>query len=560
MTIPEIENLQWGENKMVETRNGPCIVRSAPPSAQFWNLWNEHKDALQAAGLSISKYGGEWTVNHWQRGEEFLYPALPEISSDVEEPLELLPLVNESNLKPWQPFAVQVCCAAMKRYQVCLNADGTGVGKTFETLGVARERNRRLLVICPKGITVDWVRAAHLMGVEIFTFGWEWMKTGKTPFGYWEMKGKKKVKFKWTVPDDMDIVFDEAQRSASISTQNAELVISAKNQEYPMILLSATIANDPTKMRATGYALGLHRDGREFYDWMIKHGVKQQEFMAGGRTIKVYKFMGSARHLQAIHKSIFPAKGCRRTAESLGAQFPATQVFAKAYDMEEEIAIREEYELMHERVNMLMMDKTKDDKQACILVEILRARQRVELLKVPLFVSLTKDYIEEGNSVFIAVNFVETLSELASQLKITSIISGLSSGKKIIPNYNEFARRNAMDDFQSNKVNIIAGIIAACREGISLHDLHGGHPRVGLFMPTPSAFHLKQLVGRLHRAGGMSPSFQNIVFAANTVEEDVARNLATKLDSMSLIIDGDLQKGIFPAGYSDMRPMEDYEK
>jgi hypothetical protein len=573
MSNPIIDALPWADPKIIETRKGPRAVKAAPPNDQFWEIYRDNKEAMQNAGFSVSRFGGEWKVNWWAKPAG--HYAYPEIAEKVARPAAPLPevlgltsLVYETEIKDnfrFQIPLIQQTVASMNRFGSALNGCGTGVGKTFITLFAAKERHRRILVICPKTIVNDWQRGAFLVGVEVAgIFGWEWLKTGKTPFGHWTYKvlnaGKKnerKVKdaWVWTVPEDVDIVFDEVHRASGMDTQNSDVVVAAKEAGVQMYMLSATVANDPTKMRAVGYALGLHKGHKDYYDWMKEHGVRQETINAGGRKIQIWKFRGGANHLQIIHREIFPTKGCRVRADQLGAAFPHTQILAKAYDMEEAGDIRRAYEEMMARVDEIMASKdmASSERQACILVEILRARQRVELLKIPLFVSLTRDYMEEGNSVFIAVNFLETLEELCKQLNITAFICGLSSGKKIMPGYNEHKRIDAVDEFQANKTNVIAGIIKACREGLNLHDIHGGHPRVSLISPSPSAFDLKQVLGRVARAGGLSPSLQRIVFAGDTIEEEVCENLADKLDQLDLIMDGHLQKGIFPPSYSAYR-------
>lgn len=546
-------NLEWSEPREVSAQGVRKKVRSATPTERFWDLWRVEKETLKKAGVTVSKFAGEWKVTHWQHEGEFVAPTLPEIIA--ESTLDLKSLVNErvlKILKPYQVLPTQVVIAAMERYGVSLNACGTGCGKTFMTLGAAREMGVKLVVICPKSITIDWIRAAFLFDVEIEAFGWEWIKTGKTPYGHWEYsyknkKGGGQVKIKnkwvWTLPDGYALVGDEIHRSSGLDTQNSLIIQEAAANKIPLFMLSATIANDPTKMKASGQALGLH-NGKDFYDWMARNGVHAQNLKIGGRTITIYKFSGSIEHLKVLHRRIFPNKGFRLKAEDI-KDFPSTQIIAKAYEMDESVDIQKAYDEMRSKVDEIMAEKDNPNKQACILVEILRARQKVELLKVPLFVSLTRDALNEGMSVFIAVNFKDTLKELTEQLKIKSIIVG---GQK------DFERRDAIDNFQSNKRRIIIGIIQACREGLNLQDIHGGFPRLSLISPTQSAFDLKQVLGRTHREGGKTPSIQRIVFSSGTIEESVCEGLATKLDTMDVLCDGDLQKNIFPDSYSSMRP------
>jgi superfamily II DNA or RNA helicase len=554
-SIPALDSLDWSDPEEINTKAGPMMLRKAPPNNDFWEAWKEHKDTFQKSGFNVSKFKGNWSVNWWtKKGEDFRVPLIASIVEESPE-VELESLVHENDIDPrfrFQIPLIQYTVAAMKKYGASLNGCGTGIGETFITLFAAKERQKKLLVICPKPIVPDWQRAATLAGVQLAgVYGWEWMKTGKTEFGHWDMipskkkNGKaRKGKFIWNIPDDVEVVFDEVHRASAIDTQNAELVISAKNTGVHMYMLSATIANDPTKMRATGYVLGLHEDGRSFFAWMARHGVKEEQIpTAFGGRVTIYKFRGNTKDLQKVHKSIFPHKGVRIRAEDLGDKFPETQIIAKAYQMDEEQSIQSAYDEMNARIEEIMREKG-GDMQANILVEILRARQRIELFKVPLIESLAHDLNAEGNSIFIAVNFKETLDMLINRLNIKSVIRGGQS---------DMARREAIDAFQNNEVDIIGGMMQACREGLNLHDIHGGHPRASLILPPQSAFNLRQVLGRIVRAGGITKSIQRILYCANTIEEDVCRGLATKLDQLDLLMDGHLNDRLFPATYSAMR-------
>jgi hypothetical protein len=88
-------------------------------------------------------------------------------------------------------------------------------------------------------------------------------------------------------------------------------------------------------------------------------------------------------------------------------------------------------------------------------------------------------------------------------------------------------------------------MIQACREGLNLHDLHGNHPRVALHMPTFSSYDLKQVLGRVHRAGGKSKSIQYIVYASGVMlEEDICAKLDAKIKNMDVLADGRIDDSI----------------
>jgi len=217
----------------------------------------------------------------------------------------------------------------------------------------------------------------------------------------------------------------------------------------------------------------------------------------------------------------------------LGDAFPETLIHARAFDMDSAREIANEYEELCNRIEELRM---QENFSANVLAEQTRARQRIEMLKAPAVASLCRDLVEEGNSVFIAVNYTETREWLMNELETDCAIYG---------GQNELERRGAIDSFQNDKARIIIGITQACREGLNLHDTKGKYPRISLIMPTPSAYDLKQVLGRVHRAGGQSKSVQYIIYAAQVpIEEDTCNSLDGKLKRMDLLADGMIDPSI----------------
>jgi SNF2 family DNA or RNA helicase len=175
-------------------------------------------------------------------------------------------------------------------------------------------------------------------------------------------------------------------------------------------------------------------------------------------------------------------------------------------------------------------NKKSQDKKNPLTV-VLRAHQRIEILKIPTFVELCNDFRHNSYSVVIFVNFTKTLELLCDMLHTTSKIYGEQSQE---------ARLKIIEDFQSNRTNVIICNIKAGGIGISLHDIHGGYPRVSLISPTWSSIDLVQALGRIHRAGGKSKSLQRIIYTADTIEEKIADKLKNKLLNINSINNGDL--------------------
>jgi SNF2 family DNA or RNA helicase len=211
--------------------------------------------------------------------------------------------------------------------------------------------------------------------------------------------------------------------------------------------------------------------------------------------------------------------------------FPESQITAIPYSLgtTRENEIQREYKNLANEIDALR-NKQKKDKGG-ILPMILRAHQKIELLKIPTFIELANDFIHNGYSVVIFINFTKTLETIADMLHTKNTIHGQQTQQE---------RDSIIDDFQSNKINVIVCNIKAGGLGISLHDVHGGHPRASIISPTWSSIDLLQALGRIHRAGGKSKSLQRIIYTANTVEEKIADKLKHKLNNINSINNGDL--------------------
>lgn len=525
-----LDTIDFSQPMRLQTKRGLRLLRKASPTKEFWEIYRSDKEVfsseLRKLGIQVSEFRGNWELSWWSK-DDLSFPPIHDfaVSDQKDEPIvyDMPPLFCPDNLFEYQTTSVQLGLRSMMKYNRALLGHGTGMGKTAIALAIARERGRKVAVICPKPIVTDWHRMAKYLGVETHEVcGWEWVKTGKSNIGRWT--DDKKKEFKYLLPPDVDLIFDEVHRGKGMGTQNAYLVRDAVVQNVPALALSATIADDPTKMWAIGQFLGLHKGG-DYYPFLHRNGcVKTQWGM---------QFRGGMKVLRSLHKSIFPDRGNRLKPSDVGDAFPETLIHARAFDMDSAKEIATEYDKLLTRIEELRM---QENFAANVLAEQTRARQAIELLKAPAVCSLAKDLIEEGNSVFIAVNYVETLKFMQEELKTKCTIQG---------GQNDLTRRGNIDSFQNDKSRVIIGIIQACREGLNLHDLNGDHPRVALIMPTYSVFDLKQVLGRVHRAGGKSKSIQYLVYAAGVdLEEDICNSLDKKLKQMDQLMDGEVDASI----------------
>jgi superfamily II DNA or RNA helicase len=415
-----------------------------------------------------------------------------------------------------------------------LDASDTGTGKTYSAIAVVKFLKLKPIIICPKSVMSSWKQVCKLFNVNPITIvNYETIKLAKIydifnnriDTEYISIKTNPKTKqkeYKWNVSDDTIFIFDEVHKCRYDDTYNASLLLSAKETQCHMLLLSATIADTPENFKIFTYIL----------NFLDPEQVKEQKISYHDYIRLMVAWMYKAsKPMERIHHMIYPNRGSRIRIADLGDLFPETQIIAHSYSIDKNRAskIEESYKNIAEQLLILRESKHEDSKNP--LTIILRARQEIELLKIPIFVELAHDFIENKYSVVLFVNFTQTLFTLKNMLKTESIIYG---------GQTQIERDKIIHQFQSNKTNIIICNIQAGGIGISLHDIHGNHPRASIISPNWSSMAMVQALGRIHRAGSKSKSIQRIVYVAETIEESITQNIKDKLKDINSINNGDL--------------------
>jgi SNF2 family DNA or RNA helicase len=278
-------------------------------------------------------------------------------------------------------------------------------------------------------------------------------------------------------------------------------------------------------MRAVGLALKIYEGSQSYYSWAYENGVYKGNWGL--------EFNNDPKILKVLHHQIFNQRGVRLRRDEI-PNFPQCEIIPEVYNMEEEDALKinEVYTDM-ERELAKLAKASKYDAMAEAVAQ-LRMRQKVELIKVPLFVDMAEEAVEEGMSVVIFVNFTDTLNAIAARIKTTCIFDGKTADN---------VRDRNVELFQEDKERVILVNIQSGGAGLSLHDLNGKFPRMSIVSPTWSPVLIRQALGRIWRDDAKTKCVQRIVCVANTVEEDVCRNVQQKLNNLDMLNDGDLAYG-----------------
>lgn len=498
----------------------------------------------------------------------------------------MLPEHLLEKLRTHQRTPAQELFEVVKRWGSGLDASDTGIGKTYVAAAIAAAAKLGTCVVGPKVAKAPWDRAAKHFGDAFSFINYEHVRTGNTLFGRWSnyVEGRDffrcnvcqcKVELKNGIPDFPCIhhpngihclekrrtaptygtfsfhpairflIFDEAHRCSGLDSLNAELMLAAKRQRLPTLALSATPAHSPLNLRALGYLLDLHNDKEDeavkvpgsvlprrgkpsFLRWLRQYNCWSDRQFKG-----LHWFAGKEeqrRIMLDIRNSIIPTRGIRISTESVPG-FPKRLVLPELYTLDDPEKINGCYQQMAAAIETLKLKASKDKNPDSALTSILRERQQVELLKVPAAAEIAQDELDKDRNVVFFVNFRQTIEELKKRFPEAEIIDGSPESLK--------NRDRSIERFQANLLRVLIVNCAAGGVALSLHDLLGVG-RTGIVFPGFSAEEFRQLLGRLHRDGGLSTAIYRVIFAAGTIEENVYKSLMGKLDCMDSLIDGDL--------------------
>lgn len=451
-------------------------------------------------------------------------------------------LSNLDNLLDYQIPCVESLLNTVRINKRALDGGDMGVGKTFMACAVVRELGLPTVVVAPKSSLSKWEAVGDLTGGQVTAINYEQLVRCKVPHGEFYMdRGVKR--WRWH-PNIKFLIFDECHRCGGTTTGNQKLMVAAVHQDIRGLALSATAAENPSRMKALGYFLNLF--GGEQVEKIVKTpaGIRSRfvKSMAVAEPFKKWAerhgcrdgfngwgYYGKPHHMQKVHDLIYPLKGYRLQVDKIPG-FPQTKIVAELVDFDAKkmqahyIEMQKELERLEEKCATWNPEDPMFQK--------LRERQEIDLLKVPAYVERAHDAVAEGRSMALFVPYRATLTAVCERLKVPySKIWGGQSAKE---------RAQQIDRFQIDESRVCVTVNQAGCESIDLHDVRGEFPRVADITPPYEAWMLRQITGRVRRAGGKSKSYQRIMCAKGTYEETIYKNLVKKSLNLDALNDRDL--------------------
>lgn len=547
--------LNWSDAKLVNTRRGPRLLKSAQIPADFWDTWRNQKEDLKAAGMSITKNEdtGAWEALWWiDPGTE----TVPVETNNTSEPvksvltfdtgLEEVAPIGSKLLREYQIPAALTHLQAFKKHNFSIDSSDMGMGKTYIAGAVAEAYQKlgyEIGVVCPANVKDKWRQTLELFHVEpLFVESFDKLRRGTT--GALSRKvlanrntGKEIREWTWNLDRKKTlVVMDEIHVCGALKSQNAEMLTSLSETGVKILGLSGTVANDPTSLKAIGQALELHK-GKDFWRWCLANGCHEGKW--GGIQFTANKSL-QHQHLTNIHRKIYPERGARLLKSELKDKLPPQLVQPESVTIDNtgdkiHRVIQESIARVFEASaadDARAMDKEQDVSGA---TRNLRARQIAELELIPWIVENALESWDQGAAVAIFCLFDDS---------IDCVKHLLSHAHKLVLEYSgrmsDTERRGSLQTFQSNLCRRLVLNLAAGAQSIDLHDTLGTAPRIAYIVPTYSAKLLLQAMGRFDRDGKRTPSIIKLPFAAGGVQEHIMKNVQGKLDNLALLQDGDL--------------------
>jgi len=404
---------------------------------------------------------------------------------------------------------------AIHHNKIVLDGSDTGTGKTYTSIALCKQLNLTPFIICPKIMINKWtevckyfdIKYSYIVNYELIKNGKCYENKSKIACPFIDVDKKSKNIFTWNVPRRHIFIFDEAHLCKNKNSLNGKLLLSTKYTQLNILLLSATIADQPKSFHIFGYMLDLYNNMRKARNWI--NGMIRED----------RAYIGNRPKISSVHKNIFPHKGSIMQISDLGDQFPKNQI-----DVESFILRDRDVKIVNKHYDKI------SSKLRTNIGNIMDERFKIEKIKLQIFEELIVHYLDNGFNVVVFLNFIKNIEQLAKRFKTDCKIYGKQS--------SEVRQRN-IDRFQNNETNLIICNIKL-GIGINLHDLHGV-PRVSLFSPSFSSIDLKQSLGRIYRAGSCSPALQRIILCKDTYEDVIYDKLKSKMEFTSKINDDDLK-------------------
>ena len=552
----DIETLaQWSEPKHLNTKQGPKILRTAPPNNAFSNLWKSDKSALQAAGLGWGKDLSEnWQICWWQNDTETAKQQEEAISASKATDAKVqIPCPKGLAYLPYQKAGIAF---GLER-EATLIADEMGLGKTIQAIGIinADPSIKQVLVVCPASLKLNWNKelAKWLMprGFTIgIASGSDWPNANIVIINY-DIATKHHSRIhaqQWDL-----VIMDEAHYCKNPKAQRTVALLGRWDKDpakakpavratRKLVLTGTPILNRPIE----AYSILSYLDRKEFGNfWYFA-----KKYCAAYQGEYGWDMTG-ASNLEELQRKLRTSVMVRRMKKDVLKELPPKrrQVIelpangnASLLKKEKDQAAKWESDLSDLR-DVIEISKLLDDKESYAeAIAELRRTQGVafeEMAETRHAIAMAKvSYVIEH-----ILNTEEPVVLFAHHRDVVdALFSGLTeAGKrcvKLVGGMSDKAKQESVDAFQAGKADVFIGNIKAAGVGITL--THSSHVVFAELDWVPA--NMSQAEDRTHRIGQTESVLVQHLVLEGSLDKIMAQALVDKQDIADKALDNPLAK------------------
>ncbi len=335
-------------------------------------------------------------------------------------------------------------------------ADDMGLGKTYQALIAARALGHRVIVVCPAGLRVNWLREAEMCRVQVEVYSWA--KLPQMPRGAFTL------------------IADEAHYAQNMKSQRTKKFLDMADKASAVFLLSGTPVKNgrPSNLFPLLVAMKHPLASR-------KSDFEKRYCDAHATRWTKWDVTGAA-HLEELHSLIADSLLRRMKTEVL--DMPPKMRVVRDVRSELSAAMRERFHSELDRMTREYYEK-KEFKRADYLaqaevaeeadrdalrnaaenldtadgiVELGILRHCSSLAKVETAVDMAEEVIEQGGQVIVFVGYKTPAEEIAKALGCPMIRGGQTAEE----------RQAIVDAFQAGVHKAVVCMLGAGNVGITL--------------------------------------------------------------------------------------------
>lgn len=419
-------------------------------------------------------------------------------------------------LHDWQTDNHDAMVSAIRQHGVVADASRTGAGKTVMSLLACKTLGLRPFVVCPKQTIPSWTETMERIGHEPHAINPELLKSWglkkkPNPFGIWQIRNRT---WRWNLPPDGILIWDEVHNCGGYSSANSKLLKTCKIQGTPLMMLSATLATTPIRMRAIGFNLGICPfEWEAWQGWALQNGCHFNDYGALAYT-------DNQRSADRAIKRIRNLIGDKLTGITDVSKIPGYP--------ENQIIPWNVTTTQNPDKAFADLIQAKKDAAEYDITELQIAWQEAEGMKIKAVVDHARTLIDAGLRVVIMPVFHETSRRIAEALQAPSA-------------YDDYPVQPAIKAFQAGNPAVV---ISQSKGGTGVDGLQDtGQGAVNsIIFPNYNSVNFVQSCGRIHRSNSESPCVQYIPFSAKSrADQDIRKRLEHRLNDISTLTDNDFR-------------------